>query len=257
MMALVVSELERIWSRSKTKFLFVLVVLSTLCISLFLKTMGIGFYTQEATATLNSLNFSVFALREIHLLLSLVVLPILFVDCLNAEYATGSLRLVMLRPYHKFEFFLGKWIALALTVSIFLLAIFVSNTLLGYLLLPSVSGTVFYHIDKIYTPFAAFLYSIRFYFWEWILCISLLSIGSAVCSLIPNAVVSIAAILGVVIGALYLSKDTFYFFIKSTEYIFYVLSGRVSPTSFIILFAVMISGFILSLILWQKRDFFY
>lgn len=64
---------------------------------------------------LNNLNAPWFMMDGMSLLMMAAMLPIFYIDQLSGELNSGAYRLYALRPYRRFELWLGKLLALAAT----------------------------------------------------------------------------------------------------------------------------------------------
>ncbi|HAG42189.1 MAG TPA: hypothetical protein DCL31_00795 [Clostridium sp.] len=256
MRQLIISEMERVWSRSKTKTLLITFILLSTLWSIAMGSWNVGFYDSNITMPLNSLNFSVFILRDIHPLLMFVILPMLYTDCFNAEYTSGSYRNVMTRPYKKTEFILAKLIAQAFITFVFLMILFIISSLFSKFFLDTVETTKFFNITKNFNSIEAFIYSFKFYVIEFLILFDILSISSLICGIIENSVLSFLAIIAVFLGSLYIS-DSFVFFLSSSKMIFDVLADSAPMSFFTILFFTTIIGISGTIALWKHKDWLF
>lgn len=254
---LVVSELERVWSRGKTKGLLVLFTIVTVLWGFFMKQSDMGFYDPDTIMKLNSLNFGVFIVRDIHPLLVFVVLPMLYVDCFNGEHSLGYYRNVMIRPYEKWQFIVSKIITQIIVTFIVVLIMFVLTTILGNLFFDKVDSTEFFKVSGSFSFVGALIYRAKFYFVEFVILVSVLSLSTLICSIIPNIVLAFMSIIGFFIGGIYVLGDNFFFFLSSGKDIFDVLGNVQSYNFYIIILSFIIVGITSTLILWKKRDFLY
>lgn len=254
---LVISELERVWSRGKTKGLLILFIGLTIFWGVFMKQSNIGFYDPETTMKLNSLNFGVFIVRDIHPLLVFVVLPMLYVDGFNGEYSLGYYRNVMVRPYEKWQFVASKIIAQMIVTFIIVLIMFVLTSILGEVFFDKVNSTEFFKVSGNFSFVGALIYRAKFYFVEFVILISVLSLSTLICSIIPNIVLAFMSIMGFFIGGIYVLGDDFFFFLSSGQDIFNVLGNVQSYKFYIIIVSFIVIGMASTLTLWKKKDFLY
>ncbi|KNF09391.1 ABC-2 family transporter protein [Gottschalkia purinilytica] len=256
MINLVVSELERIWSRSKTKVILVMLILITLIWSNSMRQWNVGFYDANNTISLNNLNFSVFILRDLHIFLMFIALPLLYTDSLNAEHTMGSYRNIITRPYKKWHFIVSKLLTQTIITIIVLSIVFIITNLFAYFFLKPVDTTMFFKTKEVFDTTRALIYSLKFYGLEFFILLTLLSINSIICSIIPNSVLSMFITMGFFVGSIYVS-DIFEFFLSSTKTIFDILGGLPSLDFYSIILTLIVSGLSCSIIIWEKRDFLF
>jgi hypothetical protein len=254
---LVVSELERVWSRGKTKGVLVLFIVVTILWGVFMKQSNMGFYDPETIMKLNSLNLGVFIVRDIHPLLVFVILPMLYVDGFNGEYSLGYYRNVMIRPYEKLQFMVSKIIAQIIVTFIVVFIMFILTSILGEVYFDKVYSTEFFKVSGSFSFVGALIYRAKFYFVEFVILVSVLSLSTLICSIIPNIVLAFMSIIGFFIGGIYVLGDNFFFFLSSGKDIFDVLGNVQSYNFYIIILSFIIVGITSTLILWKKRDFLY
>lgn len=254
---LVISELERVWSRGKTKGLLILFIGLTILWGVFMKQSDMGFYDPNTIMKLNSLNFGVFIVRDIHPLLVFVVLPMLYVDCFNGEHSLGYYRNVMIRPYEKWQFIVSKIITQMIVTFIVVVIMFVLTTILGNLFFDKVDSTEFFKVPGNFSFLGAFIYRAKYYFVEFVILISVLSLSALICTIIPNVVLAFMSIVGFFIGGIYVLGDNFFFFLSSGKDIFDVLGNVQSYNFYIIIVSFIIVGITSTLTLWKRKDFLY
>lgn len=256
MKLLIESELQRVWTRSKTKAILIILILITLAWSSCMRGWNVGFYDANNTMALNSLNLPVFILRDIHPALMFVFLPMLYVDGLNVEHTQGGYRNVMTRPYKKWQFIISKLIVQAIVTAIALIIIFIVSSLFGNLFFNSVESTKFFKNPNTLNFFGTLIYSLKFYSLEFLILFALLSVSSLICSIVPNGVLGVLLTIAFPVGTIYIS-DVFEFFLSSTKTIFDAL-GNSAPLSFYgILSSIIIIGIGGSIFLWQKKDWVF
>lgn len=253
MINLVICELERIFSSKKLRVTFVISIIYVLLSSAFVGFFGLGFYDPNTTVKLTSLNFAPFVTREIHIFLAIVVCPIFFVETFNAEITNSTYRMIMIRPYSKLQMFFSKWLAQSLVFAMFILIIFSITTTFGFVALPKASSTTFFNLLGDYPPAGAILFGFRFYFYEYLVVLAILSINSLVSLLMPNVVLAFLGGAAILFASIYADKK-FEFLLFSSKNIFDTLS-RIDPTLLFYSLFIIVIGFILSGVIFVKRDF--
>ncbi|MCM1991589.1 hypothetical protein [Oceanirhabdus seepicola] len=251
---LVLSELKRVFFRKKfLALIFVSIMYLVLSAGLML-VCRVGFYDPNITMEVNRLNFSVHLLRDFHFYFLIVLFPIIFVECFCGEIASGKFRMFITRPYSKTKIILSKVIVGAIVSGIILLGSLIIFTALGYIKLPYVETTRFFNIDKEFTAIGSFIYSLKFYALEWFILMGLMSIVATLSVLIRNSVVVFLGTIASIVFTLYISEK-FLYFLESNKAIFDTLAG---DGSFIIYNGlVVIVGMVITVILFNKRDYLY
>ncbi|SMO87007.1 ABC transporter permease [Melghirimyces algeriensis] len=239
MYELILSEWERIWARKKTWISLAVFIIylgiSAYSLSFFL----IGFYTPELETSINSLNFSVFFLREVDMVLTFIILPMLFVDCFGGEYHSGALRMVLIRPQSRIRLLGAKWIAMTAVIVLFLTVTFVVGQICGWSLSPIVDQVTFYPQGEHFTTWGALGYSVLFYLTFLSIYLVYLGIASLISTVFPNAILSFFFILAIVIGTLYPPDGLWQFFLFTSEKTFALLNGT-GVSSFLIALPVVL-----------------
>lgn len=257
MKRLIASEFQRIIGSRRTQLLLLFYILMIIAGCAFRLVSPYGSYDGiHYNVNLNRLNFSPFAFYEIRLELLYIILPVLFIDSINYEQSIGAFRMYMIRPYKKHEFIISKWIALSLTTFIFIIIGFMISTIFGYLFMPKASIVKFYAISHDFGAVQAFLYTLKFFIIQFIICLCVLALASAVGMIINNSIISILAVIALLVGLGFRTK-LFDFLFYTTKYGFYILSGT-APMSFYISFTlILIGGLLIGALLWQKKDYLY
>ncbi|SFT00632.1 ABC transporter permease [Marininema halotolerans] len=253
MKELFLSEWERIWARRKTLVSLVLFISLLGLFSTWLHRGAIGFYTPELETSLNALNFPTFLLKEIGFILSLIMLPMFFVDSFNGEYSSGAYRLILIRPHSRGKLLLAKWLSMASVVGIFLGIAFIFSQLLGRILYSAPESITFYPGGHSYTGVGAIGYSLLFYLTFFVIYLALLGIASLVSSFLPNTILSFFSILVVLLGTFY-TPDAYHYFILNGEAAFRVLNGADTTPFITSVFGVIVGTFLLVYALWQRRN---
>lgn len=255
MKQLIWSEWERVWARKKTKIWLVLYPILVVLSILFMKTFGrgIGFYDPLHAVPINSLNFAPFLLKEVSFYLVLIILPMLFIDSLNGEHTSGAYRLVLIRPYQRWQLLSAKWVIQALISLVLLLITLVMGFIAGVLFFPSAEMVTFFQSTTVLTGGQVLVYMLAFYGFIWCIHLAILGIISVLSSILPNAILVYCGFLGLAFGMLYVN-DAFQFLLLHGETAFRVLSPLGVPGVLWLTPLLILGGFIMSLWIWSKRD---
>lgn len=253
MTKLIKSELQRLITSKKNKILFVISILIFFALAAMLLSYSKGFYDMNTATSINQLNFSVFMLREFHIFFVFVMLCLPLVDCFNSEFKTGSLRMYLIRPFNKSNFMIAKLISTAIVSFISVIFFFVLAQILGNIFAVKVSATSFFNIRHAYNFFGAFIYSLQFYFCEWLIILSVIGVIALIGIFVPNAIITYLLTIAVLVGSLYAS-DMFNFFLVSSKIIFDVMAGINNSFWFVNLFIIIVS-YCLSVIIFEHRDY--
>lgn len=250
---LIISELERILLSKKSIITVIILIIFNLLISTFVMLNGAGLYDNVHSVPLNALNFPPFLLRESHLLLIFIVCPIFFVDSFNTEITNSYYRMVMIRPYSKLQMFMSKLISQALTLALIVLIMLGVTTAFGFLTLPVVSNTTYYTSMGTYSLLGAMLFNLKFYFYEYLIVLVVLSVNAFVSVLMPNSVLAFLGCIGLISASVYVS-DKFEFLILSCKNIFATIYGL---NSSLLLYSslVIVVGLVASSAIFVKKDF--
>jgi ABC-type transport system involved in multi-copper enzyme maturation permease subunit len=257
MKRLIASEFQRIFENRTNQILlvFYLGMIILMCIFRYISPQG-SYDCVDYNVDLNRLNFSPFTFYEIGGVLVYLILPILFISSINYEQSIGAFRMYVTRPYKKYEFIVSKWVALTITTFILMFIAFIIITIFGYLFMPNVSSVKFYEIQQEFSMSGALLYTVKFFITQFIIALCVLSISSIIGIVISNPILSILAVIAALAG-LSLYIKFFEFLDKTTEYGFYVLSNTASMSFYITLISTLLGGLLVSIFLWQKKDYLY
>lgn len=253
MIQLILSEWERMWKRKKTMVSMILFVLIVLFDCFFLKAQMIGAFDAVGSVPLSAQNFSVFLLKEVSFFLSLIIGPLLIVDSLNGENASGQLRLVLIRPISFARLFVAKWVDLAFMLFLFVILTFAAGEIFGHVLLPNAETVTYLNPDISYDSWGAFLYALQSYGLYFLILLAMLSVISLICTFMPNSITSYFAWIGVIVGGLYIS-DSLSFFLLSALTIFKLMAGTLASPFYLPLLAFMSLGFIVTMGIWSRRN---
>lgn len=176
------SEMERIWNRKSTLWLYIayiFIVIATIWSHKVTGTKVLRF--GEGTVTVNNLNLPWLMMSEVALFLTTAMLPILYVDQLSGDLYSGAYRLYMLRPYRRFQFWLAKLCALSVTTVIFIGTSLLISIFAGWLLFPHSSTFLKYGSSVMSTSSDAIPYILGFYLILTMVCLVKLMLSSAIC----------------------------------------------------------------------------
>ncbi|RAS72867.1 ABC transporter permease [Priestia endophytica] len=253
MKQLIWSELERTFKRKKTIIMLIVYLLLLGFECLFLFAMGgTTFFDPEHDVKMDSLNSSTLYLRDLAFFLTFILIPMLVVDSFNGEYASGALRLVLIRPQSRLQLFLAKWFIQCFLFFGVLVITGVTGFLFGKIVMPNVEYTVFlggHDVDAM----GAFLYTLKFYGIAFAIFLTIITLASLVSVLMPNAILSYVGLIAILIGSVYAS-DQLLFFFSLTDSIFYQLSGTSSENFLFLLFPILGLSIIINIMIWKKKE---
>lgn len=253
MRALFLSEWERMWKRKKTKTSLILFAAVVLFDCWFLKAQGVGAFDAVSSVPLNVHNFSVFLLKEVSFLLTLIVAPLLIIDSMNSENAAGQLRLVLIRPISFAKLAAAKWLCLAAVLFLFTVITFGIGEAVGRLWLPDAATVTFLNPEHTYDAAGALGYALRSYGLFLLILLAELSVVGLISSSMPNAIVSYLVWVGVMVGALY-GSEALSFFLLSASTIFKLLAGTYGFPFFPPVLVCLGLGFLATIWTWQNRN---
>ncbi|RMD03134.1 ABC transporter permease [Clostridium autoethanogenum] len=257
MKRLIASEFQRIFENRRNQLLlaFYLGMIILMCIFRYISPQG-SYDGVDYNVALNRLNFSPFAFYEIRVELVYLILPILFISSINYEQSIGAFRMYVTRPYKKYEFIVSKWAALAITTFMLMFIAFIISTIFGYMFMPNALSVGFYKIQHKFSMSGALLYTAKFFIIQFIIALCVLSISSIIVLVISNSIISILAVIAALVGlSLYIKP--FEFLDKTTKYGFHVLSGTAPMSFYITLIITLLGGLLVSIFLWQRKDYLY
>jgi len=190
-----VSEMERIW-KSKSMLIMYLIFILLLSANLWGGVLNgsTNLRFGEGRIELNNLNVPWYMMDRISLVLTLVVLPVIYVNQLSGEIHSGAYRLYVLRPLPRFQILLSKLLALAATTIILIGFAFIFVTAASWLLFPKADMMTLYGSSESVHGFKAILYSFNFYALYTLASLSKLMFCSVVCLFISRPFVSFVTI---------------------------------------------------------------
>ncbi|MDN4594398.1 ABC transporter permease [Polycladomyces subterraneus] len=203
---LMVSEMERIWSRKKSLVSFVILGLLLVFMTFWLHRGGIGFYDPLHTTRLNSVNFPVFLLKEMSFILSLILIPMMVVDNFNGECTSGAYRLVMICPFSRWQLLTAKWVSQAIVIGAMLVMILLYGVVAGAVLFPHEQTVTFFHRPEA----EGYGYVLLFYGWHSLIFLALLGIVGLLSSVLPNTIVAFFGSIAFLVGTVYASRQMFF-----------------------------------------------
>lgn len=251
MKALFISEWERLWSQRKSKWMIGIFTVIVLLQAWFLRYYGVGIYNNDQQVPLNTWNFPWFLLKESSFLLTLIFMPVFFLNSLNVEYNSGAYRLFLIRPFKRKSFLISKWFSLALMVLVHLLIILGISIAFGFIFLKPDNDFTFYGQQK--SAIEAILYTVQVYGLFFIIQMCCLALASLISVIISNAVISFFLLIGLYVGCLYVSSQLS-FFLLSVQSIFHTLSTT-SNSLYVFAFVIMLVGFGACVRIWSKKEF--
>lgn len=257
MKELIISEFIRMKKRGKNKICIFLSLLSFILSVLWYKTPflggGVAFYTPNISTKLNSLNYTIFCMKDLIFVLFLVVFPILFIDSLSGEYESGAYRLILIRPYTKIELWLSKLIVQGIFSLIIFTFFFILSMITGNLVFHKVSTTNFYNTPQIYNTSSAFIYTLKATALIYLVSIAILSVAALISVIIPKVVAAFITLICFLMGSLYVGHGLDVLFIPFHKIIKFLSLGE-RANFYIPVIACIIIGCVLSTIIFNKKD---
>ncbi|MBC2396828.1 ABC transporter permease [Clostridium tetanomorphum] len=257
MKELIISEFLRMRKRKKNKICILMLIVSFIFTLVWDKTPFLGsgteFYTPDISTKINSLNFAIFSMKNLILLLFLIVLPVLFIDSLSGEYESGAYRLILTRPYTRTQLWISKLIVQSLFAGAIFTVFFIASTIFGYLLFPKVSTTTFYTNPRLYNAVDALIYNFKAVALMYLISNAILALSSVISSIIPKVVPSFILLLCTLAGGMY-ANDSLEVFIFPFNKIVRLLSLGERTKFYTPVLACLIVGFILSTFIFNKKD---
>ncbi|MBZ9623983.1 ABC transporter permease [Clostridium sp. FP2] len=257
MKELIISEFSRMRSRKKNKICLLIMLFSFIFSVIWYKTSflgcGIGFYAPNIKAEINSLNFTVFFLKDMTFILFILVLPMLFTDSLSGEFESGDYRLILTRPYTRTELWLSKLIVQCLFTMFILVTFFILSTIIGYVVFPKVITTTFYTSSKVYNATAAFVYNFKIIVLLYLVSNAILAIAALISSIIPKVVASFIILLSFLIGSVYVGHGVD-ILVMPFDKIIRLLSLGERQEVYIPVIGFLIIGLALSILVFNKKD---
>ncbi|WP_242218609.1 ABC transporter permease [Bacillus cereus group sp. BfR-BA-01380] len=255
MRRLILSEIERIYSRKSTKVLFVISVLFPIfSYLLFQLRWNYTTYTVDGIKfSINSLNYPITQMSEYNALLIFILLPLFFSESLSSEIDSGAYKMILLRPLKKWKLIVSKWISLATVYTGILLCTYLTNVLIGYLLMPKVEYTVYYNIDKHLNLLDSTIYNLKCYLIMFGIHIALLAAISLLSVIVQKPILTFLGSIALLISGIYLFEPVKIIFFQTSDIAFSILGGAFELHYVLIFLLVILLFFSLSLWIWNKR----
>lgn len=214
MLGIWISELERDWKKKYKVMMFsafLMVAMFNIWGSSSLQ-RGV-FRFGEGSIVLNNLNAPWFVMDGMSLLMMAALLPMIYIDQLSGELNSGAYRLYALRPYRRFQLWLGKLLALAATTVVGVGIVYIVSMIGSKTLFASSDTAALYGIKGEVGRLSAEWYTIKFYGVFLLTCLAKLLFCSAVCVFISRPIIAFLVILGLSIVLYhYLATDLVFLF---------------------------------------------
>ncbi|MCM3761416.1 ABC transporter permease [Alkalihalobacillus oceani] len=174
MKALVRSEWERLWRRKSVWLLFGLIPVMLI---------GAASFLTRENEKLSSIspqytvlwNFPVMALSEMLFTAFQGVILVVVTLLVTQEYQERSIRLILMRSFSNLEIILAKYFTAFAVITLFFAAYFVGSYGVGTFFFSSPKELALFYHDGMASPYAGFLYSLKFYTLAWLTSIAVLS----------------------------------------------------------------------------------
>lgn len=197
MLGIWISELERDWKKKSKIVLF-----SAFLIVIIFNIWGLSssqkgvFRFGEGSILLNNLNAPWFMMDGMSLLMMAALLPIFYIDQLSGELNSGAYRLYALRPYRRFELWLGKLLALAATTVVGIGIVYIISMIGSKTFFSSSDTAALYGFKDEVGRLPAEWYTIKFYGIFLLTCLVKLLFCSAICVFISRPIIAFLVIFG-------------------------------------------------------------
>lgn len=145
---------------------------------------------------LNNLNAPWFMMDGMSLLMMAAMLPIFYIDQLSGELNSGAYRLYALRPYRRFELWLGKLLALAATTVVGIGIVYIISMIGSKAFFSSSDTAALYGFKNEVGRLPAEWYTIKFYGIFLLTCLAKLLFCSAICVFISRPIIAFLVIFG-------------------------------------------------------------
>lgn len=255
MQRLILSEIERIYSRKSTKVLFIISVLFPI-FSYFLFQLRWNYTTYIVDGikfSINSLNYPITQMSEYNALLIFILLPLFISESLSSEIDSGAYKMILLRPLKKWKLIVSKWISLATVYIGILLCTYLTNVLIGYLFMPKVESTIYYNIDKNLNLLDSTIYNLKFYLIMFGIHIALLAAISLLSVIVQKPILTFLGSIALLVSGIYLFTPVKIIFFQTSDIAFSILGGAFE-LHYVLIFLLVISLFFsVSLWIWNKK----
>ncbi|AVQ46909.1 ABC transporter permease subunit [Clostridium botulinum] len=254
MKELIISEFLRMRGRKKNRASFILILVNFIFSICWYKTFGggIGFYTPDISAKINSLNLPIFVMKDLALILFLIVLPMLFIDSLSGEYESGAYRLILIRPYSKIKLWFSKLIVQSLFSLVIFVVFFILSVISGYILFPRATITNFYNIPKVYDQLGAFIYNFKVVALMYFVSIAILTLTSLISSMVSKSVAAFLIVICSLIGGIYIGHGLQIIFLPFHNIIRLLSLGKRADFYIPVVSCLLICSFLSTLIFTRK-----
>ncbi|ACA56347.1 ABC transporter permease [Clostridium botulinum] len=254
MKELIISEFLRMKGRKKNRVSFILILVNFIFSICWYKIFGggIGFYTSDISAKINSLNLPIFVMKDLVLILFLIVLPMLFIDSLSGEYESGAYRLILIRPYSKIKLWFSKLIVQSLFSLVIFAIFFILSVISGYILFPKATVTNFYNIPKVYDKLGAFIYNFKVVALMYFVSIAILALASLISSMVSKSVAAFLIVICSLIAGIYIGHGLQVIFLPFHNIIRLLSLGKRADFYMPVVSCLLICSFLSTLIFTRK-----
>lgn len=255
MQRLILSEIERIYSRKSTKVLFIISVLfPIISYSLFQLRWNFTTYIVDGIKIpINSLNYPITQVNEYNALLVFILLPLFFSESLSSEIDSGAYKMILLRPLKKWKLIVSKWISLATVYIVIILCTYLTNVLIGYLFMPKVESTIYYNIDKNLNLLDSTIYNLKCYLIMFGIHIALLAAISLLSVIVQKPILTFLGSITLLVSGIYLFTPVKIIFFQTSDIAFSILGGAFELHYVFIFLLGILLFFSLSLWIWNKK----
>ncbi|UHA73646.1 ABC transporter permease [Paenibacillus sp. 481] len=248
-----VSELERIWKRKSMLFLNSILLFLVLINIWSLKINGFGeFRFGEGRILMHDLNMPWFMMSGVSLFFVLAILPVIYVDHLGGEIHSGAYRLYMLRPFHRYQLWLAKLLALAVTTVIMIIFTYIIAVICAKLFFPQSETLVKYGESTAVGKTEALLYTVKFYALFTVTCLTKLMFSSVICLFVPKPIIAYIVLFAASITLYQIAKPLIIVF-DPFQQILLALRTEGAPEFWIYALGTTAVCTVVSFLCWQRK----
>lgn len=194
-MRLFLSEFERLIKRKSIWLAFLLIpfVCYGACIQL-LKlndTQGIS-----SDALVSVYNFPVLSLQQFIPFLFNIFIIFVIALSVTAEYSSGEIRMVLIRPIKKENVFLCKLISIVLLVFLYLVVYLCCNYIVGYFMLNNIDKVMILDASNLLGVQESIIFTLKYYLTSFISLLPMIAVSYLIATLSKSVIVTLCTGIG-------------------------------------------------------------
>lgn len=177
-----ISEMERVWKSKSMLILYLIFILLLAANTWGAMLNGSGnLRFGGGRIEFNNLNMPWYMMDGISLVLTVVVLPVIYVNHLSGDIHSGAYRLYMLRPFSRVQILLSKLLALAATTIILIGFTYIFAMATSWIFFPKSNVVTLYGSNEPVSVTKAIMFNFNFYALFALVSIAKLMFCSAIC----------------------------------------------------------------------------